>query len=217
MARRFVLRCDARCRDRAAPLSHGKKPSMRLRLVCLCFLSLAGCAQHVVVTGPGGTIPGERPGAPQVVDDSFESHARIQGGPLRHASGNYLLRSFVDKRTGAVQHQLYATTSYRGDWRFFERAAGEDMRELEFSAISRDVGSCPQYLGCSFTEAIGATLPDTVLRERWTTGYAVKFSARSGHTMVLPITREQIVEQMNAVEGYQASRSLPQEGATGSR
>lgn len=156
-------------------------------LVCAC---LFGCAPppppHVTVSG-----------------DKFSSDYTVAGlrafrNPFGGISGEWFLRSFVDKKTGTVTDQLYVDLSYIGAWKFFDRAADDHATPLDVVVIGRDVGDCAG--GCSLEETIGVTLDDQTLRSRAATGYEVKIYADSGDALVLPITPQMIGEQMAAID-----------------
>jgi len=94
----------------------------------------------------------------------------LTGPRLRHAepflgiasTNFYLLRSFVDARTGETLHQLYVEDSYPGaerNWNAARLAAGGTLR---FIAISKNEITCE--VGCSYAEEFAASLPEPLLR-----------------------------------------------------
>src|SRR6476659_7037528 len=127
-------------------------------------LAIAGCAVEGM---PGGPQPSnavrlttEKDGRFLVVAGPSQRHAEPF---LGIASTNfYLLRSFIDTRTGETVHQLYVEESYPGaerNWNAARLAAGGPLR---FVPISKNEITCE--LNCSYAEEFAASLPDALLR-----------------------------------------------------
>jgi|GEM_PF-2518990 len=146
-----------------------------------------------------------------VQDDQFSHDATIVGtklfeNPFGGIFKEWFLRSFVDKKTGAVTHQLYVNTHYLGEWHFYDSAADDTATSLRFIPIGREVGDCHGL--CDFDETFGLMLDDDVLRNRASTGFKVKVSAKDGSAFILTIPPGQIQPQLAAVDGYRASHQL---------
>jgi hypothetical protein len=110
----------------------------------------------------------------------------------------------VNKTNGQVKHQLYVSDYYQGSWVFWSRANSQDAQPLEFVSISRDIIYCGSHVGCSYSEQLGATIPDTILKTHQD-GFSVKFYANTGKEMVTTLTSQQIRQQLKAIEDFQAS------------
>lgn len=144
---------------------------------------------------------------PEVTGTQFEPSLTILGvqRPVPDAKiSYYYLRSFVTRNTREVVHQLYVSHYYWDEWMFWESARGDDARELPFTGISSKVESCVGGAGCSHTEIFGIAIDDALLRAKRGLGYSVKIYSRSGRTMVLAVTPEQIGKQLAAVDGVVA-------------
>jgi hypothetical protein len=154
-------------------------------------------------------------GAPQTVGDSvqvesdqFSKDITLTGvgvliNPLGGTVRKWFIRSWINKDTHAVSHQLYVSISYTGDWKFFQWAADDTSKTLEVVKIDSHVDSCSGgFLGCDLSETVGITLDDATLRGRATQGYQIKLSAKSGDALILDISPEQITKQLAAVDAY---------------
>jgi hypothetical protein len=142
-----------------------------------------------------------------VEEDRYRGEARVLGPELRPAENEratFFLRSWVNLVSGSISHQLYVKNRYSGRWRFYQSANGEDASPLAFSEIRRDLGTCSPY-GCSHVEQFGAGLPDSLVRARASSGYAVKFQAKDGATLLLAVTPAQIAKQLKAVDSVKVA------------
>ena len=162
------------------------------------IISLSGCA-----TPDGGTAAALH--IRSIEDDQFSKNVVINGAevyvnPFGGTFRSWFIRSWVDKKTHAVSHQLYVDISYIGQWEFFSFAADDTAKTLDVTKINSKVGDC--FGGCSLSETIGISLDDSILRSRVTNGYQIKVSAKSGDSLILPISPEQIRLQMAAVDQY---------------
>lgn len=176
---------------------------VRTCAVVALALLIAGCqtVSHGLAAATGVTPPRR---TVAIEDSQFEPTITIRGTEQRFngsAFNDLFLRSWVAKSDGEVSHQIYVLDHYSGDWKFWSRANSQDATPLEFTQISRDVGSCSA--GCDFWESFGVTVADSTLRSH-RTGYAVKVYARSGDSMVLTVTGDQIAAQLAAVDSLAA-------------
>lgn len=165
---------------------------MKILSVVAILLALAGCASSQAPTRISG-----------VQDDQFGKNITISGAmlyvnPLGGTSRSWLIRSWVDKSTHEVSHQLYVDISYVGDWKYFQTAADDTARTLNVSRIDSHVGNCSG--GCSLSETVGIELDDATLRAKSKQGYAIKLSAHSGDALVLTVSPEQINLQLAEVD-----------------
>jgi hypothetical protein len=151
------------------------------------------------------------------VDSSqFEPHIRVTGIDVLYEGreeNSFSIRSWIDKATRRVTHQLYVVNYYGGSgWEFWQSARGQDARPLEFTRISQDVVSCSKY-GCSHSEHFGIGLSDALLRQHRTGGFAMKIYSKAGSTAVLQLTPDQIDVQLRAIAALQPANATKRRAA----
>jgi hypothetical protein len=142
----------------------------------------------------------------QVTSDQFESKITLLGSaeavnPFGGTFRLWRIRSWVDKTTHAVSHQLYVEISYSGGWQYYSFASDDTAKDLNVSKISSNVGSCSGG-SCSLSEVVGVELDDATLRARQSGGYPIKLKAQSGDWIILTISPAQIALKMAAVDKY---------------
>jgi hypothetical protein len=100
-------------------------------------------------------------------NDSLETEAELDTykGWLERPS-DVFLRAYVDKATGAVTYQLYATIAFGQDWRFYDRVnyelPGGQVGSSEVHRVNSNV-SCGSY-GCNFVEEVVFDVPEPLVR-----------------------------------------------------
>jgi hypothetical protein len=109
----------------------------------------------------------------------------------------YCLRSFVDRRTGETEHQLYVSDSYSGTERRWNAARDGAGRPLRFIEVSRNEITCDG--GCLFAEEFAANIPESELRAS-PEGLTVIFTAGSGAEKRIVVSGAQISAQLEALE-----------------
>ena len=157
------------------------------------LLLLAGCAAP--------------PPAVTIKADEFSPAIRIDGpaGQFHAFSGTdwtWRLRSWVDKPTRQVTHQLYVFTIVYGDYQYFQLAADDTAQSLPVTVIDRSIdrsADC-RHLDCEHYETFGIAVDDAMLRTRAETGYRVKVTGRRGEELILPLSPTQIRLQLAAVD-----------------
>jgi len=195
---------------------------------CSVALSLLACAPQTQYSPTYNYQPqsGPRISSSVVVQDTqFDKDITFIGiedthGPalMNIAPNTYKIRSWVNKETRAVTHQLYVTHYYDGNWIFWNSASDQDAKSLQFSSISREVISCRG--GCTYSEVFGAMISDRDLRQRKDSGYSVRFRARAGADKVIFISQRQISAQLIEVDAAierLKSASVSKPGASPSR
>ena len=135
----------------------------------------------------------------KVEDDRFSNTLSYAGLrewiiPFGGTSRNWMLRTWIDKESRNVTHQLYLEISYSGSWRFYQSANDDEARSLPVVSIKRSVGSC--FAGCSFDEVMGVEVTDELLRAKALTGFQIKVFAKSGDSLVIDVTPAQIQSQL---------------------
>ncbi len=125
----------------------------------------------------------------------------------------YCLRSFLDRKTGAVSYQVYVQDSYLGAERGWESARDGIGAPLRFVHISTDQIACDG--GCSYAEEFAADIPEGELRAN-PKGLAVTFVAHAGDEKTLAVSGGQIAAQLAAVDtgrrDMQAAAAAPHQG-----
>lgn len=188
-------------------------------LVLAAVAVLAGCA-GVAVPPPAGA-----PGAPVAggVSRSVEQGGRfiaLVGEKRQHAppflgvpgTNYYVLRSWIDARSGEAAHQLYVSDSYAGAERNWDAARDGQGRQLRFTAISRNEIACSG--GCSYAEEFAAALPETLLRGS-SDGLTVVFAARSGAERSVAVPGDLIRNQLAAVDSERSRLPVAPAAAPG--
>lgn len=171
---------------------------MRFRMFTLIFLVtlMSGCV----------TTNSEHPNQiSSVEDDQFSKAITINGArlyinPFGGTFRSWFIRSWVNKSTGNLSHQLYVVLRYIGSWNFFSWASDDTAKSLNVQKIDSQIGNCMG--GCNFEEIVGIDLDDETLRSRVNSGYSIKLSAKSGDAIIINISPEQIRLQIEAVGKY---------------
>jgi hypothetical protein len=169
----------------------------------LATIAISGCA----IEGP--PAPTQPANAVTLTKEKDGRFLVLSGPRLRHAepflgiasTNFYLLRSFIDARTGETLHQLYVEDSYPGaerNWNAARRAAGETLR---FVPISKNEITCDA--GCSYAEEFAASLPEPLLRAN-PQGFTVVFSTRSGIARTITVPGDLVAKQLTAIAQLRA-------------
>jgi hypothetical protein len=104
-------------------------------------------------------------------DDALETIAAFDTySGWREQPSDVFLRAFVDKRTGEVEYQLYASVSTKGDWQFYDRinyqAPDQTVQEGKLIRVGSDVDcGAVRYGGkCRVYEDEIFVVPESLLR-----------------------------------------------------
>src|SRR6516162_7968814 len=165
--------------------------------------ALAACAS-------GGAAPAHSDattsdaGAPSL-DDKSPRFIGVIGTKAQHAppflgvpeTNFYCLRSFLDRKTGATQHQLYVSDSYFGTERRWNAARDGTGHPLRFIEIGRNEITCEG--GCSYLEEFAAVIPESELRSS-PQGLKITFTDRSAAEKTIAVSGNQITSQLAAVD-----------------
>lgn len=171
----------------------------------IAVVALSGCAAEGMPAAP------QRPDAVKLTTEKDGRFLVLTGPQLRHAepfvgiatTNFYLLRSFIDTRSGETVHQLYVEDSYPGaerNWNAARLAYGGGM--LRLIPISKQEITCDY--GCSYAEEFAASLPDPVLRAN-PQGLTVVFTTRSGIEKPIVVPGDLIAKQLAAVAAARAN------------
>ncbi len=110
----------------------------------------------------------------------------------------WYLRSFVNKRTHAVSHDLYYATQHEPPRIGLAFVNDEDARSLPFDRV-RPRKECPQR-DCFVDEDIAIPLTDARLRTHQQTGFRIKVGTLAGYANILDITPVMIRLQLEAID-----------------
>lgn len=161
-------------------------------------------------------------GAVEIEESQFEPTIKfvgpaVQGGTRTVNAGDtfsrtHRLRSWLDKQSGRIRHQLYVSELYTGQWRFWNRANDQSARNLEFTSVDRNVTDCTgsRYNGCGYSEVYGASIEDASLRSARGGQYCTKFYARSGEESIICLTEHQVAAQLDAIDARRPRAVPPQ-------
>jgi hypothetical protein len=170
---------------------------------CLALLlsaTLCACAQSTATQGP--SQPGAA--AAREGESSVPRFIGVVGTKTQHAppflgvpdTNFYCLRSFIDRRTGETQHQLYVSDSYSGTERQWSAAQDGKGQSLRFIAIGKNEITCDG--GCAYLEEFAAVIPESELRDS-PRGLTVIFTSRSGAEKRISLSDSQIAAQLSTV------------------
>jgi hypothetical protein len=167
-------------------------------LAVLLTAALTACAHPQPSAESGATVVAAR-------EDATPRFIGVIGARAQHAplflgvpeTNFYCLRSFVDRRTGETEHQLYVSDSYYGKERRWDAARDGAGRSLRFVEIGREEITCDG--GCSYAEEFAASIPESELRAN-PRDLTVTFTARSGAEKTISLSGSQIRAQLAAVD-----------------
>src|SRR6516164_3556508 len=142
----------------------------RTVVAVLVGAALTACASPDPAHPPAAGDHGTGDAGARASDDPSTRFIGVIGARAQHAppflgvpeTNFYCLRSFLDRKTGATQHQLYVSDSYFGAERHWNAARDAVGHPLRFIEIGRNEITCEE--GCSYLEEFAATLPESELR-----------------------------------------------------
>lgn len=130
----------------------------------------------------------------RVDDDKFSKEIVVVGPLLRvidRRSYDSVIRSRVNKKTGAASHQLLVTVSDVDGFAGYVIATDENAEDLQIARVG---------LIDAYSETVGISLPDAALQSHRAAGYEIKIQAKNGASIVLALSPEQIQVQLDAVD-----------------
>ena len=114
----------------------------------------------------------------------------------------FVLRSWLDNKTGEVAHQLYVEDSYYGGPYLWTGAIDADNKPLKFIPVSRNQITCE--LGCAYADEFAAELPDDYLRAH-RNGMTVSFTASAGKPLEVKVPAVLVTAEVTAVDTVRAT------------
>jgi hypothetical protein len=165
--------------------------------------ALVACSPEGLAPAQPGSANGDT-GA-STLDNQSTRFIGVIGTRAQHAppflgvpeTNFYCLRSFLDRKTGETEHQLYVSDSYFGAERHWNRAQDATGHALRFIEIGRNEITCEG--SCSYLEEFAATLSESELRAN-PQGMAVIFFSASGDQKRISLSGAQISAQLAAVD-----------------
>lgn len=172
-----------------------------ISLLLIAFvIFISGCVNTAHYKPPKST-PTVQEEKVEIQDSEFDKNITFTG--ITDYSvvglGYSLIRSWLNKDTGNVYHQLYITQSYRAEtWRNWIQAYADDTSNLEVESINSNIEWChPKE--CYYKETIGIDISSINLQDKINTGFRIKVSAKSGVSMIIQVTPKQIKLQLEAI------------------
>ena len=113
--------------------------------------------------------------------DEFKKVTRYVGPhyPGYILGSNVFLRAWKYDSYSTITYQIYASSYYRGDWRFYDQAYDSDGNQLDTTVIDRYVISCYQS-PCSHSEHIGINISRDYLEKHRNGQIRFKIEGRAG-------------------------------------
>lgn len=162
-----------------------------------------------------------------VKDDALEPVATLstdkgfisKGSFFDKVKSDNFLRAFIDKASGAIRYQLYATVTYGPEWRHFTTASAlfeGRPRSIPLTVISKEVVTCAGGY-CVMRETVGIALDQSDV-ERIAAGYrpgasqpwAYRLKAQSGLDFDDSIMPAEAAGLLLAVREYRQRHRLPE-------
>ncbi|MEX5452132.1 hypothetical protein [Stutzerimonas stutzeri] len=111
--------------------------------------------------------------------DEFKKLTEYEGSNVATGGDVVFLRAWKPDKSPMVM-QIYVMDYYSDEWRFYHSAWDSDGVKLDTTQISRDVGSCSRYSGCSHYEHLGLNVTRDYLEKHRQTGVRFKLSGKAG-------------------------------------
>lgn len=142
-------------------------------------IAMAGCVSMPQAKRPADAT--EYAAAVTVERDNFKKHTRYVSFNDGRGFDTLFLRAYkYDDPKMPSLYQIYVADYYDGDWRFYNTAYDSNGKRMDFVQISRDVGACGRYSGCSKTEHLALTVDRAYLESGANTGIQFQVSGKAG-------------------------------------
>ncbi len=194
---------------------HAKAAANQLRRVSFGTWRTPSCLAAglaILAATPLSATAGAKPPV-QIIDDKYRPTVFLAGpqitkipfgGTTRFSS----LGTTIDRRTGFTFTRLVVTLNYLGGWRWYEAATDDSATAYEVTKLNSSVDGLCGVAGCSLTENVAIELPEPLLRLKVKTGFKLKLFAKSGDSILIDVTGEQIEMQLASLEKYRADNGL---------
>jgi hypothetical protein len=160
----------------------------RLAATALLLSLLSGCLPPLQIPQPRPILTDDAQVAAmtRTTHDEYKKITNFTGANASQYN-NLFLRGWRNDRTKNTEFQVYATSFYSGQWRFYREAYDSDGNRLDFVSIDRKVASCSGGSGCYYEETIGLNVSRKYLEDHKATGIRFKVSGKAGEfTEFLP-------------------------------
>jgi hypothetical protein len=182
--------------------------TLKLAAGAIVLLALAGCAEMQAEE----KLPPPAQAQAEGVELTKEQGGRFIAfvGPRQRYADPFLgvpetnffvLRSWLDNKTGETAHQLYVEDSYFGAPLKWDGARDQDNKALRFIPISRNEITCEQ--GCSYADEFAVGLPEDYLRAH-RNGMTITFTGSDGKRLPIVVPAKLVVAELNAVDTVRA-------------
>ncbi len=111
--------------------------------------------------------------------DEFKKLTKYEGSNVATGADVVFLRAWKPDKSPMVI-QIYVMDYYHDEWRFYHSAWDSDGIKLDTTQISRDVGTCSRYSGCSHYEHLGLNVTREYLEKHRRTGVRFQLSGKAG-------------------------------------
>jgi hypothetical protein len=171
----------------------------------LLGLAVSACAANAPAPAPAAQVP--KTPAVVVREDLSPRYIEFIGPKILFAkpfldvpdTNYFALRSWLDKKTGAVAHQLYVSESYVGARRTWLGARDGQGDALPVVAISSHEIACDP--GCFYTDDFAASLSDALLRKSLG-GLAVTLTAKGGTEKTIAVPAAIVKAELATVDAW---------------
>jgi len=112
--------------------------------------------------------------------DDFKKTTTYISPEIGHDGTSTFLRSWKNDKEADARYQIYVTTVYDDEWRFYDTAYDSNGNRLDVVVIDRDVlkGGCSQY-GCAHTEDVAFNVKKEYLEKNIQSGITFKLNGRT--------------------------------------
>lgn len=114
------------------------------------------------------------------IHDNFKKHTKYEGPNIGSYGDILMIRAWQLDDTGTTNYQIYVADYYDAEWRFYNSAYDNKGTKLDVTLISRDIGYCSKYSGCSHTEHVGVNVTRPYLEKNLAEGIYLQLSGKTG-------------------------------------
>lgn len=118
--------------------------------------------------------------------DDFKKTTNYHSPEIGYNGTSTFLRSWKNDKDADATYQIYVTTVYDDEWRFYDTAYDSNGNRLDVLVIDRDVlkGSCSQY-GCAHTEDVAFNVSKEYLEKNIQNGITFKLNGRTAKAEII--------------------------------
>lgn len=147
-------------------------------------MSLAACVTHVPTPKPKPMLTDPQAAASEtrISHDEFKKITTFLGANASEYN-TLRLRAWKQDSDNSVNYQIYLTSFYNVQWRFYNEAYDSKGSKLDFVSIDRKVSSCSGSGGCYYEETVGLNVTRKYLEENQDTGIRYKISGKAGEAV----------------------------------